>query len=485
VAYDIFGDGPPVVLVHGTPSWSYLWRGVARRLSERWTVHVYDLLGYGDSEKLEGQDVSIAAQTDLFVELLDHWGLRSPFVAGHDIGAAIALRAFLLRGVRYRRLALADAVAIAPWITPFSRHVKRYLEAYQTMPEHVYRQVLPTHLRSAIRKEMDDEALVPYLSPWSGESGQAAYYRQVAQFDERYTTEVEPLYGSIDLPVLILWGEQDGWLDLAFAGRLHSAIPGSQLRTIPGAGHFVPEDAPDAVAAALDDFFAAEPGRDNATLEPERASSSEIVSTDASTEDADVPDYPSLPLGRFLELAASREPTPGGGAVAAVTVALAAALSSMSARFSKDHLAEAPALAERAEQLRSEAMPLARADAAAYGRVLDACWAPHDGDKEERRWRIREALSEAASVPLSIAEIGSEVAGIASRLVEEGNPNLKGDAVAAVEFAAAGVRAAAKLVELNVSAGGADDGRLARASELAVEAATAQRAAESAGARGV
>ena len=259
VAYEVVGDGPPVVLVHGTPSWSYLWRDVVRRLSERWKVYVYDLLGYGDSGKHEGQDVSIAAQTDLFVELLDHWGLRSPFVAGHDIGAAIALRAHLLRDASYRRLALVDAVAIAPWITPFSRHVKRYLEAYQTMPEHVYRQALATHLRSAIHREMDDEALAPYLSPWLGESGQAAYYRQVAQFDERYTTEVEPLYSSIDLPVLVLWGEQDDWLDPGFGERLRDSIPGARLQTVPEAGHFTMEDRPEDIAAALDHFFGEDP----------------------------------------------------------------------------------------------------------------------------------------------------------------------------------------------------------------------------------
>jgi formiminotetrahydrofolate cyclodeaminase len=68
-------------------------------------------------------------------------------------------------------------------------------------------------------------------------------------------------------------------------------------------------------------------------------------------EEAFVPDYLGLPLGRFMELVASREPAPGGGASAAVTVALAAALSSMSARFSTGHLVEAPALTERAEQL--------------------------------------------------------------------------------------------------------------------------------------
>jgi formiminotetrahydrofolate cyclodeaminase len=194
-------------------------------------------------------------------------------------------------------------------------------------------------------------------------------------------------------------------------------------------------------------------------------------------EEVIVPDYLGLPLGRFLDLAASREPAPGGGASAAVVVALAAALSSMSARFSADHLVEAPALTERTEHLRSEVMPLARADAAAYGHVLEAYRIPRDDDEEGCRRRIREALSEAANVPLSIAEIGAEVASIAVRLAAEGNPNLKGDAVAAVEFAAAGVRAAAKLVEINISTGGEDDGRLARASELVTETAAHSAAA--------
>ena len=194
------------------------------------------------------------------------------------------------------------------------------------------------------------------------------------------------------------------------------------------------------------------------------------------------PDYLSQPLGGFLDLVASREPAPGGGASAAVTVALAAALSAMAARFSAEHLAGADGLADRADGLRGEVVLLARADAVAYGRVLDAQRAPRD-DEEARRRKIRQALTEAADVPLSIAGIGAEVAGIATRLAEEGNPNLRGDAVTAVALAGAGVRAAATLVEINVSAGGADDGRLARVAEFRATAAIGQEAAEGAGAR--
>jgi formiminotetrahydrofolate cyclodeaminase len=194
-----------------------------------------------------------------------------------------------------------------------------------------------------------------------------------------------------------------------------------------------------------------------------------------------VPNYAELPLGRFMDMVASREPTPGGGASAAVAVALAAALTAMAARFSADHLADAETIADRAEELRNRVMPLAQADAAAYGRVLDAYRTPRDDEK--RRRRIREALSEAADVPLSIAEVGVEVAGNAARLVEEGNPNLRGDAVTAAALAKAGVRAAATLVEINVSAGGADDDRLSRVDQLLATMAAAQEVVEGTEAR--
>jgi pimeloyl-ACP methyl ester carboxylesterase len=255
VAYEILGAGPPVVLIHGTPSWSYLWRNVAGDLAERYTVHVCDLLGYGTSEQREYQDVSIAAQTKVLAELLDLWGLEQPCVAGHDFGGAIALRLLLLEGRRLRRLALCDPVAIAPWITPFSRHVQAHLEVFQTMPGHIHRQMIATHIRTAIARETTDDQLEPYLRPWLGAAGQAAYYRQVSQFDERHTREIEPRYGEIQTPTLVLWGAQDGWLDPEFGQKLARMIPSARLSLIPGAGHFLPEDRPDAVAAELAAFF--------------------------------------------------------------------------------------------------------------------------------------------------------------------------------------------------------------------------------------
>ena len=72
------------------------------------------------------------------------------------------------------------------------------------------------------------------------------------------TAEFEPRLGSIEVPVQVIWGEADAWLDPAQADRLAEAIPGSRLKKVAGAGHFVTEDAPGEVAEVLAGFFAAQ-----------------------------------------------------------------------------------------------------------------------------------------------------------------------------------------------------------------------------------
>jgi len=158
--------------------------------------------------------------------------------------------------------------------------------------------------------------------------------------------------------------------------------------------------------------------------------------------------------------------------VAAVAVALAAGLSGMAARLSAGQLADADELADRSDAARRRVAPLARMDAQSYARVLYAYRVP---DSETRSERVSDALSGAADVPLAVAEIGNEVAGIAARLVEEGNPSLKGDAIAAVLLAEAGVRTAAVLAEINLSSANVEDDRLGRANELVDKTASTAR----------
>lgn len=184
------------------------------------------------------------------------------------------------------------------------------------------------------------------------------------------------------------------------------------------------------------------------------------------------PGYLDLSLREFLDQVAAREPAPGGGAVAAVAVAMAAGLAAMAARFSAGHLEQAEAVAGQAETLRARVAPLGDSDAESYRKVLEAFALPREAGAEAgelRRQTIRQALEGAAEVPLKVAEAGAEVAEIAATLAEGGNPNLRGDAITAGLLAAAGVRSAAGLVAINV---GDRDQRALRAARLA-ETATA------------
>ena len=110
IAWDRIGDGPPLVLIHGTPFNASVWARIAPILARRFTVHVYDLIGYGRSEMPDG-DVSLGVQNQVLAALLAEWGLDRPRVLAHDFGGATALRAHFLNGCDYAKLMLFDPVA--------------------------------------------------------------------------------------------------------------------------------------------------------------------------------------------------------------------------------------------------------------------------------------------------------------------------------------------------------------------------------------
>lgn len=187
------------------------------------------------------------------------------------------------------------------------------------------------------------------------------------------------------------------------------------------------------------------------------------------------PAYLDLPVGRFLDALSATTPDPGGGSTAALAVTLAAGLCVMTAGLSGRRLADAERLAGQARLLRDRAAPLAQADAEAYRAVLAAL------RTAQQPPQVAAALLAASAVPMEVAEIGAEVAAIAAAVAARGNPNVRGDAITAAVLAAAGARAAAALVRINLAgsggaAGPGGDGRVARADRLAAEAA--DRAAE-------
>jgi pimeloyl-ACP methyl ester carboxylesterase len=205
VRWDTLGepDATPVVLCHGTPFSSLVWAPIAHALSDRFRVYVWDMPGYGASEKADGQDVSLAAQGQVLRDLLAHWHLHDPLLVAHDFGGCVALRAHLLHGARYRALALVDPVALAPWGSPFFRLVAAHPQVFGQLPPALHRALVAEYIASASVTPLPAQLSDALVAPWTGPVGQPAFYRQIAQADQRYTDQIQPRYGELTLPVLV------------------------------------------------------------------------------------------------------------------------------------------------------------------------------------------------------------------------------------------------------------------------------------------
>jgi len=256
VRWTRLGAGPPVVLVHGTPWSSFVLRHLARGLAADHTVYAYDLLGYGQSSKAEG-NVSLGVQNGLLKALLDHWGLEAPAVVAHDFGGATALRAHILDGAAYGKLVLIDPVAVSPWGSPFFNHVREHEAAFAGVPDFIHEAVVRAYVQTAAHRPLTEEVLEGILKPWRGAEGRPAFYRQIAQASSWYTDEVQPRYGGVAPAVLLLWGAEDTWIPLA-KGRELAGLIGDRARlvVVEDAGHLVVEEEPDQLLREIRKFLA-------------------------------------------------------------------------------------------------------------------------------------------------------------------------------------------------------------------------------------
>ena len=254
IAWGAIGAGPPAVVMHGTPFSSLEWRRIAPWLARHRRVFYYDMLGYGRSDKPDA-DVSRGVQNPLFAALCRHWGIERPDIVAHDFGGSTALRAHLIEGVDLHSLVLIDPVAISPQGSALVQAAKAHGAVFAGLPAYIHEAILRAYLANAVYRTLSEDEMRLYLDPWLGEVGQKAFWRQVAQMDDRYSAEVEQRYGEIRCPVTIIWGAEDSWISLKDGEELARRIPGAPLTVVPEARHLVQEDAPEAITAVVLDFW--------------------------------------------------------------------------------------------------------------------------------------------------------------------------------------------------------------------------------------
>jgi pimeloyl-ACP methyl ester carboxylesterase len=265
IAHGVHGpaDGAPVVLLHGTPSFSMIWRAVVPELTAAGRrVHLCDLLGYGHSERPRDPtvDTSVAGQVGVLARLFETWGLADAHVVAHDIGGAVAMRFTLAHPDSVRSLTLIDTVSFDSWPSPRTRRqMQAGLDRLISAPDAEHRAHFRQWLQSAVHDpaNLSGETLEAYLEMIAGPVGQASLFQhQVAHYDSRYTEEISQRLRELSQgrPVQLIWGAADAWQDPAYAERLHAGIPGSQLHWLDACGHFAPEEKPAEIAALVRTF---------------------------------------------------------------------------------------------------------------------------------------------------------------------------------------------------------------------------------------
>jgi 2-hydroxymuconate-semialdehyde hydrolase len=244
VAYVDEGRGPAVVLLHGFPTSSHLWRDLVPILAPRFRAVAPDLLGYGDSSRPERPEaLTIEAQAGMIREFVERLDLGRPAVVGHDIGGGVA-QLLALDGV-VGTMVLVDSVAFDSWPIEGVRMLQ------DVRPEQVDDELARGVVRAALELGMGrPDRLSPedreeFLLPWLGDP--AALFRAARAIDGRGLTGTEDRLAGLDARVLVVWGEDDPFLPVDLAERLGQALPGATVAVLPGCGHFVTEDAPDVV----------------------------------------------------------------------------------------------------------------------------------------------------------------------------------------------------------------------------------------------
>lgn len=236
ISYVDAGEGAPLVLLHGLPTWGYLWHRLLPTLENYHRVLVPDLPGYGFSDRSDRFDRSLAAQERAVCSWLDGLGVARADFIGHEAGAAVALRLAARRPERVDKLCLIDALA------------------YDSPPIEIGGE-LGGRLRQGFRSP-DAELIEGLLAPCSTQLGRLSLRRNAAALEASQRMELVPALGALSAPCLVLWGERDALQPLALGRRLAEDLPRAGLCVLPGSGHFPMLEEPAEVSARLRDFLA-------------------------------------------------------------------------------------------------------------------------------------------------------------------------------------------------------------------------------------
>jgi len=253
------GWGEPVVMLHGNPTWSFMYRDLVLALKESYRCIAPDHIGMGLSDKPgdDRYDYTLESRVHDLEALLDHLHVRDNItLVLHDWGGMIGAAYAVRHPHRIQRLVVLNSAAFLPPVgkkLPWQLVLARNRVLGGLLVRGLNAFVLGAAHRCCSRRVMPPEVRQAYAAPYDSWDNRIAVHRFVQDiptgpWDRSYPlvrVTMDALHRLKDKPALIVWGMKDFVFDHDFLAEWVRRFPGAEVERIPQAGHFILEDAPE------------------------------------------------------------------------------------------------------------------------------------------------------------------------------------------------------------------------------------------------
>ncbi|MBM7644882.1 pimeloyl-ACP methyl ester carboxylesterase [Scopulibacillus daqui] len=240
IYYEIDGDGPPLVLLHGMGNNSRSWTKQIQVLKNYFKVIAWDAPGYGRSSDPQKPFTEFRQFAEVLKGFLDQLNLQEIYLLGHSMGAATALEFYNLYPNVIRAMILADATRGSAALKPEENEKKLQQRLYSI--NHLNPRELAEERTKKLLSSYADHDVRELAKSIMSEARPAGY--SSAAYSLYHVNQMN-LYPLVKIPALILCGECDEVTPVSESEIIHSLIPKSEFVTIPHAGHLCYLEAPD------------------------------------------------------------------------------------------------------------------------------------------------------------------------------------------------------------------------------------------------
>lgn len=253
------GSGPPLLLLHGNPTYSFLYRGIIGALRDRFRCIALDYPGFGLSSAPAGYDFRPSSHARVVEAFVDALGLEGLTFMVQDWGGPIGLAVAGRRPERVKALVIGNTWGWpdpSPRIAWFSRVMGSLLGQILIRYGNVFVNVfVPGGVK---RKKLSPQVMAAYRGPFQSAASRtpvAVLPREILA-SRSFLAEVERGLGALGArPALVLWADRDVAFRDAERARFEVLFPRHRTRILRGAGHYFQEDAPDEAAAAIREWW--------------------------------------------------------------------------------------------------------------------------------------------------------------------------------------------------------------------------------------